>query len=163
MKKGVPVVGLDALKYFWHEKTPEQVTSDLSIVLNYYLKTWKKQRFILLGYSFGANIVPFIATRLQEPYKSMLVKVVMISPDPEADFEIHLVEMLNMDMAEYKYNVINEVKKIKSMKILCMFGDSEDQDRTKQFRFDPVKIIELPGKHHFRFNFPLIVERILEK
>lgn len=162
-KKGIPVVGLDALKYFWQEKTPEQVTSDLSMVLNYYLKNWKKQYFILLGYSFGANIVPFIATRLKDPYKTKLIKIVMISPDPQADFEIHIVDMLNMDLAQYKYNVISEVKKIKSMEILCIFGASEDADRTKLFRFDPVQVVELSGKHHFRFNFPPIVERILEK
>lgn len=163
IKKGIPIVGLDALKYFWQEKTPEQVTLDLSMVLNYYLKNWKKQHFILLGYSFGANIVPFIATRLQEPYKSKLIKVVLISPDPQADFEIHLVDMLNMDLLEYKYNVLEEVKKIKSTKILCMFGTSEDPYRKNKFRFDPVQIVELPGKHHFRYNFPPIVEQILEK
>lgn len=163
IKKGVPVVGLDALKYFWKEKTPEQATSDLSRVLNYYLKNWKKQHFILLGYSFGANIIPFIATRLKEPYKSKLIKVVLISPDPQADFEIHLVDMLNMDLSEYKYNVTDEVKKIKSVKILCLFGTSEDPYRKKMFRFDPVQLVELPGKHHFKFNIPPIVEKILEK
>jgi len=163
IKKGIPLVGLNALKYFWKEQTPEQVTSDLSRVLNYYLRNWKKQYFILLGYSFGANIVPFIATRLKEPYKSKLIKVVLISPDPQVDFEIHLAEMLDMDLSQYKYNVTEEVKKIKSIKILCMFGTSEDPDRKKKFRFDPVQIFELPGKHHFRFNFPPIVEKILEK
>ena len=163
MKKGIPIVGLDALKYFWKEKTPEQVTSDLSLVLNYYLKTWNKQYFMLLGYSFGANIIPFIATRLKEPYKSKLIKTVLISPDPGTDFEIHLLEMLNMDMSEYKYNVTEEVKKIKNARIICMFGASEDEERKNVFRFPPVQFIELPGSHHFKFNFPPIVEKILEK
>jgi type IV secretory pathway VirJ component len=162
-KRGVPVVGLDALKYFWKEKTPEQTTSDLSRVLNYYLKIWKKENFFLLGYSFGANIVPFIATRLKEPYKTSLLKTVLISPDPEADFEIHLLNMMNMEISEYKYNVADEVKKIKSSKILCLFGASEDADRKKMFRFDPVQFVELPGKHHFKFDFPPIVGKILEK
>jgi type IV secretory pathway VirJ component len=163
LKKGIPVVGLDALKYFWKQKTPEQTTSDLTLVLNYYLKAWKKQHFILMGYSFGANVVPFAATRFPEPYKSMLTKVVLISPDPGSDLEIHMLEMLNMDMSEYKYNVINEVKKIKNTKVLCMFGASEDGDRTNLFRFSPVQVVELPGKHHFKFNFPPIVDKILEK
>jgi type IV secretory pathway VirJ component len=163
IKRGVPVVGLDALKYFWKEKTPEQTTSDLSRILNYYLKAWKKEHFFLLGYSFGANIVPFIATRLKEPYKSSLLKTVLISPDPEADFEIHLLNMMNMEISGYKYNVADEVKKIKSSKILCLFGASEDNDRKKMFRFEPVQFVELPGKHHFKFDFPPIVTKILEK
>jgi type IV secretory pathway VirJ component len=163
IKKGIPLIGLDALKYFWKEKTPEQVTSDLSKVLDYYLRIWKKQNFILLGYSFGANIVPFIATRLKEPDKSKLVKIVLISPDPQGDFEIHFLDMLNMDTGGYKYNVADEVKKIKNTKIICMFGASEDTDRKKMFRFDPVQMIDFPGKHHFRFNFPPIIAKILEK
>ena len=162
-RKNVPVAGLDALKYFWKEKSPEQTTADLERVLDYYLKAWKKKQVILLGYSFGANIVPFVATRLHEPYNHMLYKVVMISPDPQADFEIHLLDMMNMSMSEYKYNVIAEVKKIKYTKIVCMFGSGEEPDRKDKFRMPSVQYIELPGKHHLRFSFAPIVEKILEK
>jgi type IV secretory pathway VirJ component len=162
-KKGFPVAGLDALKYFWKEKNPEQVTSDLTRVLAYYMKTWKKQHFILAGYSFGANVVPFVATRLQEPWKSMLKKVVMISPDPEADFEIHLLNMINIEMPDYKYQVTDEVRKIRGIKVQCMFGVSEDEGRRDQFHFPPVEYIEFPGKHHLKFNFQPIVEKILQK
>jgi type IV secretory pathway VirJ component len=162
-KRKIPVAGLDALKYFWKEKTPEQTTSDLSIILDYYLTVWKKQSVILIGYSFGANIVPFVLTRLKDPFKEKVVKAVLISPDPEADFEIHIIDMLNMDMAEYKYNVINELNKLKNTKILCLFGATEDDERISLFGSSPVRVVELPGNHHFRFNFPPIVDKILEK
>jgi type IV secretory pathway VirJ component len=162
-KKGIPVAGLDALKYFWKQKTPEKTTSDLTLILGYYLKAWKKSHIILMGYSFGANIVPFAATRFPEPYKSMLTKVVLVSPDTGTDFEIHMLEMLNMDMSEYKYNVTEEVKKIRDVRIICLFGASEDEERKNVFRFAPVQFIELPGSHHFKFNLPPVVDKILEK
>src|SRR5690348_10902118 len=34
---GVPVVGVNSLRYFWKERSPEQATQDLVRVLRYYL------------------------------------------------------------------------------------------------------------------------------
>ena len=92
----------------------------------------------------------------------MISELVLISPDPHADLEIHLLDMMNMSSSRYKYNVVSEVRKIKGIRILCMFGSSEDPDRRSVFRFKPVEYVELPGKHHLRFEFQPIVKKILE-
>ena len=69
-KQGIPVVGLNALKYFWSARTPDQSAKDLERILRHYLAAWKKQKVLLVGYSFGADVIPFMATRLPDDLRN---------------------------------------------------------------------------------------------
>jgi len=160
-RKGYAVAGLDSQRYFWEEKDPETVTCDLANVLKYYAARWNKNSFILAGYSFGANVVPFIATRLKPPLREGLHKVVLMSPDASADFEIHIADMLDIGSDDGRYNVITEVRSLSQTPVLCIFGDSEDEPGKQLFRLPHVRVVDIPGSHHYRDNFPLIVETIL--
>jgi type IV secretory pathway VirJ component len=163
VKHEIPVIGLDAQKYFWDEKKPGTVTLDITNILKFYMAEWNKSTFILLGYSFGADVVPFIASRLDSPYSGQITRVVMLSPDPKADFEIHLTDMLNLGIAGDDYDVVKEVRKLQDKNVLCIFGESEDNSDKQPFGIPHVKVVNLPGSHHFKDNFPLIVETVLKK
>jgi len=62
--KGIPVVGLNSLAYFWSKRTPDGSANDLERIIGHYLSHWKKEKAILLGYSLGADVLPFMASRL---------------------------------------------------------------------------------------------------
>src|SRR5208337_3075229 len=57
---GVSVVGINSFKYFWKKRYPDEVTEDVNRVIDTYKKKFNRKRVIILGYSFGADIVPFI-------------------------------------------------------------------------------------------------------
>ncbi|MBI1782277.1 MAG: hypothetical protein HYR66_13080, partial [Sphingobacteriales bacterium] len=50
---GFPVIALNAKSYFWERKTPRQAGTDIQALLNKYVKEWKRNKIVLLGYSFG--------------------------------------------------------------------------------------------------------------
>src|SRR5205085_3432674 len=62
--KGIGTVGWNSLKYFWDAKTPDQISKDLNRVILYYVSAWKKQKVVVMGYSMGADAVPFMVNRL---------------------------------------------------------------------------------------------------
>jgi type IV secretory pathway VirJ component len=62
--RGVPMVGWSSLRYYWRPRTPEEASADLARVLRHYLAGWNRERAILIGYSFGADIAPFLVSRL---------------------------------------------------------------------------------------------------
>lgn len=161
-QKGFTIIGLDARKYFWSEKTPQQATADISQSLNYYLKQFEKNNFILTGYSFGAGIVPFVASRLSEDLKLKLKSVVSLSPDLSADFEIHVSDMLGFKKDKEKYDVLAEEKKIAIYNPICFFGDKEDKPVTNAFKQAGLKTIILPGNHHYSDNYLLITTKFIE-
>ena len=45
---------------------------------------------MLIGYSFGASLVPVVANRLPDDARARVDGGVLISPDDEAVFEIHV-------------------------------------------------------------------------
>jgi type IV secretory pathway VirJ component len=147
-EKGMPVVGLDAQKYFWKGKQPKEAADDISTAVKHYMKQWNKSSFVLVGYSFGACVAPFIANSFSSTLKESLCGVYCISPDETADFEIHISDMLDFSHKE-EYDVVSELKKILSLNPVCIFGNEEDIELRKQFSKIGVKIETLPGSHHY--------------
>ena len=69
-KDGISVVGLNSLQYFWTKKDPDTAGNDLTRILNYYSQAWNANKIILIGYSTGADTLPFMVNRLPEALKS---------------------------------------------------------------------------------------------
>lgn len=159
-EKGMPVVGLDAQKYFWNEKKPNEVADEISVAVKHYLQLWNKNSFVLLGYSFGACVAPFIANNFSDQVKETLKGVYCFSPDVTGDFEIHIYDMLHLKTKD-KYNVPGELKQIKSMNPVCIFGSEEDPDLIKDFSATETKVATLPGNHHYNNDFNAIAGIIL--
>ena len=159
-KKGFPTLGLDAQKYFWTKKTPEECVHDFSIAIEEYLGKWQKKSFILLGYSFGADVVPFLPAQLSPNLSRVLSGVVMMSPDQTGDFEIHVMDMLSLGSSKDKYDVLDAIKKLQRLIVIAMFGDQEPAEDVKAFRDTGVFIEVLPGSHHYNKDAPAVVNAI---
>lgn len=158
--QGMPVIGLDAQKYFWKEKTPNGTTADIEKVISKYSNQLGRDKYILAGYSFGASIVPFIASRLSLALKSKLKAVISLSPDESADFEIHIADMLNLG-GNHPYNVIAEYKKIREIPAVCLFGSAEDAETKDSFSKAGIKVKTIPGSHHFNDDFSRIAKELM--
>lgn len=160
--KSCPVVGIDAQKYFWERRTPDKTAAEICKILNVYLEAWNKKSFILCGYSFGADIVPFLLTRIPAELRPRLKSAVMISPDTKADFEIHVADMLNLGSHTDTYDVPAELRENPSgIKAVCIFGSEEDSKDQKYFTTAGANIRLLPGNHHYGNNFDAIAREIL--
>jgi type IV secretory pathway VirJ component len=161
-EKGISTVGLDARKYFWSKKTPEETTIALTEVIRQYSQLWKKQTCILIGYSFGADLIPFIAARLPRDFKNELQALVLLSPDPKADFEVHIADMLNFGSSSDTYDVVKEINKKAISKILCVFGEEENAASINAFKVSAATVRMLPGDHHYNNNFKGAADLILK-
>ena len=155
---GIPTVGLDSKKYFWNRKTPEETASDIAKALNFYAKEWGRDKFVLVGYSLGAEIVPFIVNRLPEEIKSRIESAVLLSPATTTDFEIHISNMLGMGNRQNTYNTTDEIIKMQNVPTLIIFGDGEKTEIPELLNGTTVIIRKIPGDHHYKFNLPLIMQ-----
>lgn len=159
-EKGISVLGLDAQKYFWKEKTPAKSAQDFAKAIEFYQEKWHKKSFILVGYSFGADLSPFIAEAFPANTKQNLKGVFCLSNSEKADFEIHIMDMLSVSK-KGDYNVANQISKIKAMKPVCFFGEEDDKDLVKLFKDKGAKIFVLPGGHRLNGDYEMIVQKIL--
>jgi type IV secretory pathway VirJ component len=155
---GIPTIGLDSKKYFWNRVSPEKTAGDMANALNYYGKEWGRERLLLVGYSLGAEIVPFIVTRFSEEMRSKISSTVLLSPETNTDFEIHISNMLGMGNRGNSYKVIDEIIKMQKVPTLIIFGKDEKTGVPELLTGTTVKVCKIPGDHHYKFNSSLIIQ-----
>ena len=116
-----------------------------------------------MGYSQGAEIVPFVLTRLPEEMKSKVISMVMLSPELSTDFEVHITNMLGLGNKENTYDVIAEISKIQDTRQICIFGENENTKVPEILRSTQVETVLIPGDHHYKSNSTLIVQKMKDK
>src|SRR5689334_5384954 len=91
---GYSLSAINARSYFWDKKTPQQTTDDILMFLKEQLMKKPDFSLSLIGYSFGADVVPFVVNRLPESVKRKITSVILLSPSGTTDFEIHWSDIL---------------------------------------------------------------------
>ena len=160
--RGYPTVGLNSLQYFWKARTPESSAQDLKRILVHYLAAWKKQRAILIGYSYGADVLPFMANRLPPELLAKVPLIALIGLSRAVTFEFHVAEWLGVSSSK-ELPVLPEVRKLKGARILCLYGASEQDSLCRDLDPGLATLISLPGSHHFGGNYQAVVEVILKE
>jgi len=161
--QGIPTVGWDSLRYFWTARTPEQTGKDLEQVLEHYLRAWNKEAALLIGYSFGADVLPFMVSRLSPDLRVRVQLVALLSPSPNASFEFHLTDWLGASATAGALPVAPAVAKLDWVKRLCLYGDQDAASVCPQLENTGVIVLPLPGDHHFNNDYTGVAKRILEQ
>ncbi|HEY1145095.1 MAG TPA: AcvB/VirJ family lysyl-phosphatidylglycerol hydrolase, partial [Allosphingosinicella sp.] len=87
---GVPVVGVDSLAYFWNPRTPSEAGQDLGRIVAHFSRQWQRPKTLLLGYSFGADDLPYIVAALPPALRPAIARVSLLGLGTSADFQFHL-------------------------------------------------------------------------
>lgn len=157
---GVAVVGLNSLAYFWTKRTPDGTAADLARIVRAYRDRWRTRVVLLIGYSRGADVVPFLAHRLPADVHDAIALVALLGPARTTDFEFHVTDWLGGDDAS-AMPVGPEVAALGALRVLCVHGEDEDDSLCPAL--DPTRVhrMTLPGGHHFGGDYDAIASRIL--
>ena len=162
VQKGIPVVGLNSLQYFWNPRTPEGFTKDLERVLRYYRAAWRKDHVILVGYSQGADVLPFAIRRFPDDLLGTISLAVLLGPEQRAHFEFHLTHWLGEGSEKESLAILPELQEPRAH-YLCLYGEEEKDSLCRSVDPHKVETDKLPGGHHFNGRYDRIVDRILSK
>lgn len=158
---GVPVVGLDSLRYFWGARTPEGLAQDLDRVLRSYAAHWKKSRALLIGYSQGADVLPFAVNRLSPASRNLVAHTVLIGPGEKASFEFRLSNWLSRDKAGRPLKP--ELQKLAAANTLCIYGTDDRDTVCPRVSEEQVTRVPMAGDHHFDGIYQKLTEQILQR
>lgn len=157
---GVPTVGLNSLKYFWTARRPEQVSADIARIVRHYLPLWHRSRVLLVGYSFGADVLPFVVNRLPPDVRAHVARLALMGIDANATFEISVGDWLGADSGSE--STLAELQAIRGLPVLCIYGEGEQDSICPELTAGPELSRERIGTgHHFGGEYDRIAERIL--
>ena len=157
---GIPVVGLDSLRYYWTSRTPDGLAADTDRMIRYYLAHLGKKRVLLVGYSQGADVLPFAVNRLPQASRQAVALTAILGMSEHAVFEFHLTNWVSDDNSGPA--TLPEVNRITDIPVLCIYGEDESDSLCP--KLDPKKfiVVKVKGNHHFDGNYAGLAQQIMQ-
>jgi len=155
---GTPVVGVDALRYFWTKRTPDGLARDIERLAATYRTRWQRKRIVLVGYSQGADVLPFAINRLRPALRHGLTAV-LIGPGEYAKFEFHLGNWLGVVPGGLP--IAPEMQRIAGVKLICLYGADDSDSKCERYASSRVQLVKLPGGHHFNGDYAGLTRAIM--
>jgi type IV secretory pathway VirJ component len=161
---GVPVVALDARAYLKQKRYPDGVANDASRIMRHYLAAWPRDSVVFVGYSRGADMAPFIITRLAPDLRDRLSLVTMIGLAERASFEFHWLDLVMDTRRSSDYPVAPEILKIHGVPMLCLYAAKDKDSLCSTFGPSVMEVEQLGGRHALsRADGVAVAERILRE
>jgi type IV secretory pathway VirJ component len=157
---GIATVALNSLKYFWTKRTPGETAQDVSRVIRHYLEAWKKDRVILVGYSFGADVMPFVLGGLPDDVRAKVGSVDLLGISSTATFEVKVSDWIGG--AGDGLPIAPQVDAlVKPPPMQCLYGEDEKDSLCARL---PAHIArrQIGRGHHFSGDYDAIAKAILE-
>ena len=147
VERGYPVIVLNSREYLGKKKTPDEAGADATRILTHYLAAWARDSVILVGYSRGADMAPFIVTRLPEDLKHRIALVAMIGLADRASFEFHWSDLVKDTNRPTDIPTTPELMKLQGVHMLCIYGKGEKHSLCPELPSSLVTTDQHGGKH----------------
>ncbi|ACP24720.1 putative acid tolerance protein [Sinorhizobium fredii NGR234] len=161
-QQGVPVVGVDSLRYFWAERQPQETADDLARIIGYYGKRWNVRNVLLIGYSFGADILPRTYNLLPPADRVRVRQVSLMALSHQADFKISVLGWLGAGGAGSAGDPVDDVKAIDPARVQCFYGTEEEDDACPELKSSGADVVAIEGGHHFDEDYAALTRRVLD-
>jgi type IV secretory pathway VirJ component len=160
-KHDIPIIGWDSLKYFWKRRTPEGAARDLDRVLRYYSKVWGRTHVLLIGYSQGADTMPFMINRLPAATHTLVGYTVLLGISDNALWEFHVATWLGSPAKGIP--TAPELDHWSGAPYLCIYGESDADAACAQETGHDGTALKMTGGHHFGGGYDKIADEILSR
>ena len=157
---GIPVVGWSSLDYYWTARTPVGAAADLALIIDHYAKAWQTDRVLIVGYSFGADVAPFLVNRLSPVQKAQVAAVALLSPSANATFEFHFSDWLG-GRAGSANPTAPEMARL-HVPVTCIFAEDETDSVCRMVTTSSLRPVTVGRGHHFSGEYDRIVEAIVQ-
>ncbi|MFA6229536.1 MAG: AcvB/VirJ family lysyl-phosphatidylglycerol hydrolase [Rhodanobacter sp.] len=178
--RGIPVLGINTFKYYWHQRSPDESAHELDALMTQYSAAWGKKRIWLVGFSFGADVLPSIVDKLSPQNRARITQMVLLSPSRDVTFEIelegymikqgwlkqHLKTLLEHINPIQHYDALPPLQALNGQPpVVCYYGidDSDDSACTDPRLPKWITVHSKRGDHHFDGGYePLALQMLAE-
>ena len=178
--RGIPVLGVNCFKYFWRARDPDVAAAQLDALITENLAKYHKQRVWLVGFSFGADVLPTLIDKLSPVNRARITQLVLLSPSRDVTFEIQF-EGYMVAQGRFKAFVKTLTEKFNKVPsfpavppvaaladgfpVICYYGDAEHNDTLCTEPTLPawVTVHAKSGDHHFTGGYEPLAEQMIDE
>lgn len=158
---GIPVVVLDIRAYLSRRRTPDSSGSDMIRIMQHYISAWSMQRVAIVGYSRGADVSPFMISRLPPDLRARVSLVAMLGLAERVNFQWHFKDIFIRSRRPSDVPTLPELAKLRGMNLLCIYGADEKESGCRDAPPGLVREEVRNGGHHFDDNFKALGDSVI--
>jgi type IV secretory pathway VirJ component len=149
---GIPAVVWHSTSYYWSPRTPDEAARDLDLVIRHYGELWGRDKVVVVGYSMGADVAPFLLNRLSAETRARVKAVALLALAHDAVFEFRIRQWWTTSSAP-SFAVRPELEKLRGTRVLCIHGQGDEKGACPEMATSGAVVTELRGGHHFRGDY----------
>ncbi|MDG2534112.1 AcvB/VirJ family lysyl-phosphatidylglycerol hydrolase [Sphingomonas sp. HITSZ_GF] len=147
---GVPVVGVSSLAYFRHERTPAEVQALIADAARRALAFGHADRLVLIGQSFGADMMHVGLTGLPADLRARVKLVELVVPTDTVFYRASPSELFNW--AKPDAMALPTGRQLTWVPALCVQGAEETDSLCPMLRQHNMRRVALPGGHALHWD-----------
>ncbi|MEP7381360.1 MAG: AcvB/VirJ family lysyl-phosphatidylglycerol hydrolase [Gemmatimonadota bacterium] len=124
--RGAAVVGVNMRAYLSDGRTPDETARDLACIARRYGALWRRDRLLLIGYSRGADIAPFVAARWPADLRARLSMVALVSMSMRANFKYHFLDLVRDVDRPDDLDIAPEIARLRGLTVICVYGADDE-------------------------------------
>jgi type IV secretory pathway VirJ component len=156
-QRGIDVIGFDDKAYLrGKHRDASGMARDVARAAAHYLAGWNDHRLVLIGYSRGADLLPFVATRLPTELRTRLALVAMLGMQERASFTYRFSDLWATHSRPSDIPIRPELERLRGLNMACVYGHDESESLCRGVDSTLVYPMVRPGKHHFDGDYRAI-------
>ena len=160
--RGIAVVGVNSRTWLSSAKTPDATTAAVVRAIQLSRERSPGDKLLIVGFSRGADMAPFVANRLPAMLRAQLAGVAMLGLAPMASFEFHWSDLVKDTSRPTDLAIKPELERLRGVPMMCVFGSDEKTSGCRNAPNGLLRKDERQGGHHFDGDFPALVRSVMQ-
>ena len=162
LTRGAAIVGMNMRSYLSRPRSPDEFARDVACIAESYMARWQRPWLMLLGYSRGADLAPFAASRFSPELRRRITTLTLVSPSQWAGFQFHLIDLVRDVHRPDDLPVAPELEKLKDLRILCIAGRHDSSALCPGLVGANLEVIMLEGGHRISGGYDAMAQWLAE-
>jgi type IV secretory pathway VirJ component len=128
-----------------------------------YERVWNRQRLVVVGYSRGADIAPFVVNRLASDLHANVDGVVLLGPAGRASFEMTIREVVGAKARATDLPVMPELERLRGTPLVCAYGKEERGSFCSRVDSTLIRVVARDGGHRLAAADTKVVLKIMSE
>ena len=146
--RGYAIVTVNSLTYFSSRRTAQDAAQLIRTAMARAMKLGKTGRVVLIGQSFGADMLHAGLAQLSADARRPIQAVVLVVPGEDIIFRASPIELAGLEIPDQR--AWPTASQLNSAPVTCIHGADEAGSLCPELRMPNVRRITLPGGHRLK-------------
>ncbi len=160
-RDGIPIVGVNTLTYFRKTRTPAEAGDLVRAALEHARAINPRARIILIGQSFGADMLHVGLAQLPVAQRRDVALVTLVVPGARVEFRASPGEVLTFWMRDF--DALPTARRLDWTPLLCLHGIEEHRSLCPLLDQSNLQSEALPGGHQLDWDAEAVAREIIAK